>query len=1338
MSAFRAPEKIDLSQLDDDFLTVWLQAFDDYKRFAKPFTAEELKKDPSLDVSLFLHLAGLQVRSLASNLTHDGTLTGLVDAIRKYKCPVTNVVVERNKFFSLVQESDEDLPQFLIRLKRQASKCSFSDATVDSIENQMIRDQMIKGVRNADVRVELLRGAKLTLKRAEAIAASIIFAEDSSKVFQDEGKVLSLNSASFSVGSEGAKQSALQTSRDSRQNRSTTPSNQKATCWTCQKPGHYSKDCFRNHVCEKCNRIGHFERFCRFARSRPGTSRSKDQERKGVSLTVSDFASTDLSSELCFLNCEVNDIPCRLLVDTGATINLVSKKFVIANDLSRLLEPCTFTGKVANGSMMHFRSLINVTFAYKDVVLQEIFYVAECLDFDGLLGLKCLKRMGLHLEAPGEILFTLQNSLTIKYKDVFDKPLKDAALKRVQPKPVIRLEPDAQPKQCKVRALSKKDKPFVDKKIAELLEAGVIQKSMSPWRHQPLVVPKDGGDGKRLVIDYKPVNSLTVFDAFPLPDINSIFEEIGSSKLFSKIDFTQFYHQLPLLPEDVPKTAFHYDGQLYEYLRCPFGLKNAVSYCFRVMKEVLKDCTGVAIYLDDLCVHGRTRDEHDRNLQKVLAAIREHGLSVNSSKCDFSKEEISFLGFIFRDGVRRPDPKRYSALRDFSLPTDAKQLQRFIGMCSFFSNFVPYYIDLITPLYSKLKSFSPWSKEETYCFDTLKRSIFDSSLLIPGPDEPLVLYTDASDIAISGVLVTGTGRPVQFCSRKLSPAEAKYDIIEREALAIFWSVTRCRTFLLGRPFVVYSDHKGLQFLFKDEKASPKVLRWRLNLADYNLVVRYYRGSENLAADCFSRINNVTDCQESIALDEGKLLKSQQICPETKAFLLALKRGYMKRPNAVSAALWSCRKDACIDEGMLKINNKIFVPYSMRRKCLMLAHGCHAGQDATYNRLKENLFWPSMKSAVTNFVQTCRICSMTRPRFYDPPMTPIMTQSPMQCLAADYIGPLPVSHGYKYALVIIDVYSRFPFVFPVKTLRASELCSTFKKVFALCGYPDAILTDRGSNFESSEFVSFCSQRNIRKMRTTSYNPKGNGICERFNKTLKQKIFSTLSDKCFEKSDWILCVDEVLFDYRTSVHATTEFRPVDLFYSFNCRGLLPFSCQNNPAVALEKMQGNRERAKQVYDKKASTRSSTFQEGKEALLKLPSSRTFAPKVIRVRVLQDVSPENAKVLFPSGRTDIVSKSRLGRLCVDWDSGSCGGSESLSLFPGFPTQQLETATDSEPEDALPAPAADGTSSTTPAIGRPRPTPPAGRTSPMLRRGERRRYPPLRYDSSDWRDPALL
>lgn len=1303
--SFRAPERIALEDLDERHLEVWLEAFKDYKRFAKPYTEEESKKDPTLDVALFLHLAGLEVRALAANLSHDGTLSDIVEAIRLYICPATNVVVERNKFFSLVQEPGEELAQFVVRLKRQASKCAFSDETVDTFDNQMIRDQLIKGLKTESVRVALLKEESLCLKTAERIAASMISAEEGCRSFDKNAPVFSVQRSAQS-SSKPPVTRAKQTKSE-------------IICWSCRKPGHVSKDCFRNHLCEKCNRIGHFEKYCRFLRQ----ASARNQDRNKTVLTLSNFDGPDVYSELCFLDCELGNNSCKLLVDTGATVNLVSKSFIKANGLTDLLEPCHFTGKVANGSMIHFRSLLRANITHKSFSSQEFFYVADCLDFDGLLGLKSIRKMGFHLESPREALFTLQSPVT-KFCDIFDKPLKDACLREIQPKPVVSLTPDAEPKQCKVRGIPKKDKKFCDSKIAELLEAGVIRKSLSPWRHQPLVVPKDGGEGKRLVIDYKPVNSVTVFDAFPLPDITSIFEQIGPAKFFSKIDFSQFYHQLPLLAEDMPKTAFHYDGELFEYTRCPFGLKNAVAYCFRVMREVLRDCKGVAIFLDDLCVYGQTKDEHDRNLEKVLQAIRKHGLSINSSKCDFYKEEISFLGFHFKDGVRRPDPKRYSALLEFPLPNDARQLQRFIGMCTFFSNFVPNYADLISPLYAKLKSFSPWKEEELFCFDELKRSIFSSSLHVPGPDETLVLYTDASDIAISGILVTGKGQPVQFCSRKLTAAEAKYDIVEREALAIYWSVNRCRTFLLGRPFVVFSDHKGLHFLFKNEKAAPKVLRWRLNLADYNFVVRYYRGSENLAADCFSRINTLSENSEiPVAIDSGHVKTAQKFCAETKVFIEALERNFAKRPAAVSPNLWSCRKDASFDGEFLRIDGKFFVPYALRRKCLLLAHGCHAGQDATYNRLKDTYFWPGMKNAVVDFVQTCRICSMARPRFYNPPMTPVLTQAPMQCLAADYIGPLPNSYGYKYCLVVIDVYSRFPFVIPVKSLKASDLCVSFKTIFSYCGFPDSILTDRGSNFESAEFYSFCKQRSIRKLRTTSYNPKGNGICERFNSTLKSKIFQILTAKSKQRSEWIHCIDEALFDYRTSIHTTTEFRPVDLFFSFNCRGSLPYRNCKEPKDAPQNMSKNRERAKRRYDRKVSTKATFFRKGEEAMLRLPFSSTFSAKVIRVRVLEDVSPETVKVLFPSGRSDVVNKSRLSRFAAGWELGGAGEPENVFRFP-----DAAPSASASPEPAEDDEDAEGM----------RRTEAHDAEETSLRRSARSRFPTLRYDDVDWRDPALL
>ena len=1227
--SIKPPEHLSVPNLDEKSFDVWLSAYQDYKRFARHFTEEEAKKDPSLEVSLFLCVAGIEVRGLVEGLTHDDTLAGIVAAIRKYLRPVTNVVVERNTFFSLKQEPTEEVQEFIVRLKRQVVKCDFADDSVDTIDNQMIRDQLIKGIAQSKIRENLLQEESLTLRRAEGIAASLCAAQSNTKVFENKQEHVLTSYPDRGKSSIPIFNRSHSHSRNYRSHSHSRARND-VTCFTCKKKGHVAKDCYRNHTCAICRKIGHTEKFCRAG---------KGKSVGNVSLSLTSDAP---HSELCFMDFLLNDKPVKLLIDTGSTISLINRKFVLKHDLNNSLQPCNFSGKVADGSKIFFREFLPANLEFKGTQMTEPFYMVDNLDFDGLVGIRCIKRLGLRLGSQEEFVYMLQNPVAMKFTEIFDKPLSKACLAELDPLPVIQLKEGAEPKQCKVRNISKTDKKFADSKIAELLKEGVIKKSNSPWRHQPLVVPKDNGSGKRLVINYKPLNDVTEFDAFPLPDVNTLFEEVGNARYFTKIDFLQFYHQLPLLPEDKPKTAFFYDGELYEYNRCPFGLKNAVAYCFRIMRKVLEGCTGVVIYLDDVCVFGSTREEHDKNLASVLTAIKKHGLALNSSKCDFFKEEISYLGFKLRNQFRSPDPERYSSLRDFPLPMDVRELQRFIGMIGFFSNFIANYADRVAPLYSKLKSFGPWTAEERYCFDSLKNAVFDSCLHVPSKEEKLFLYTDASDVAISGVLVNENGKPIQFCSRKLTQAETRYDIVEREALAVYWSINRCRVFLIGRPFTVFSDHKGLQYIFSNPNATPKVIRWRLNLSDFNFEVRYYRGSENLAADCFSRINFL---ESSIALDMAEIERSQKACSETKALLKAHQRNFVTKPKAVTASLWSCRRNVTYEDNLVKVNDKVFVPQSLRLKCLILAHGCHLGQDGTYDRIKENLFWPGMKESVKTHVSKCRICSLSKPQFYNPPMSPIFSQAPLHCLAADYIGPLPGSRGFKYCLVVIDIYSRYPFVFPVKSLETSVLCEQFKKIFAICGYPDTILSDRGSNFESQEFLNFCKERSIRKLSTTSYNPKGNSICERFNKTLKSKLFQVLLEKSMDKNCWSLWIDLVLHDYRFAVHATTGFRPVDLFFSFSCRGALPFICSRERRNAAPRMQNSRLKAKKFYDRKASTKFRFFQKGEEVLLRNPVSHTFSSKASVVRVVEDVSPECLRVSFPNGRIDLVNKSRISRL---------------------------------------------------------------------------------------------
>jgi len=747
--------------------------------------------------------------------------------------------------------------------------------------------------------------------------------------------------------------------------------------------------------------------------------------------------------------------------------------------------------------------------------------------------------------------------------------------------------------------------PFVRSKINELLSSGVIVESCSPWRHNVVVVPKGNGDS-RLVINYKPVNNCTIFDAYPFPLVETLLDKLGKARFMSSLDFSQCYYQLPLTKEDQEKTAFCVEGKLYQFTRCPFGLTNAVAYCSRLLGKVFENLPNVVTYLDDVIVYGSTEQEHDNCLKQVLKRVIDCGMSLNSKKCSFRQTKITFLGYSIENGLVRPDILRSEPVINFPTPTCVKSLLRFLGMMTYYSKYIPDFSRKARPLYDKAEDFGPWTQEELDSFDELKRSLENAMLAIPSEDEELVLKTDASDRSVAAVLENKSGQPVFFVSRTLNAHERSYDIVEKEALAIHWSVMRLRHFLVGRKFLVYSDHKPLQFIFGNEKASPKVIRWRMQLQEFNFKVIHCSGKSNTVADCLSRVN-VIDCLEGDCLvSEKEVLDVQMFDEETKEMLKWLDERKKGKPKNVGSALWKVRSELKNNNGALETDNgRIFVPSSFRHKILTVGHGAHNGIQQTICRIRSKFFWPCLKNSVTDFVQNCRTCSLVKPKFNNPVSAPMLTKAPMEVLSCDFIGPLPNSCGFKYALVLIDCFSRYPFVFPLRDMKVHNIISCFKQLFCLVGFPDSVLTDRGANFESNEFHSFLEAFGVKKLRTNAYHPSSNGICERFNGSLKKMMLSYLTEKGLGTEHWVKSLPHCLLQYRTTPHCSTKMRPVDLMFSFKVKGYLPFSnVDKNRAVSNDLK--SKETTKNQLDRKAF--SSFFEPGDEVLVKDHCRSKFA----------------------------------------------------------------------------------------------------------------------------------
>ena len=236
------------------------------------------------------------------------------------------------------------------------------------------------------------------------------------------------------------------------------------------------------------------------------------------------------------------------------------------------------------------------------------------------------------------------------------------------------------------------------KSIDEMFELGVIRHSNSEWCFQLVpVIKKDGTI--RMALDFRPLNEICKFDAFPMPRVDSTLEKLAGAKVFSKIDLTKGYYQMEIAEEDCCKTAFRFDGQLYEFVRTPFGLASAPQSFQRLMNKVLGDLPFVAIYLDDVIIFSGDTKEHCRHLAEVFKRLADANLRINAKKCAFGLTEINFLGFKIRNNCRLPAEEKTQTMREFPTPSSKKAVQEFVGLTNYFRGLIPDYAQIAAPLY---------------------------------------------------------------------------------------------------------------------------------------------------------------------------------------------------------------------------------------------------------------------------------------------------------------------------------------------------------------------------------------------------------------------------------------------------------------------------------------------------------------------------------------------------------------------------------------------------------------------------------------------------------------
>lgn len=403
-------------------------------------------------------------------------------------------------------------------------------------------------------------------------------------------------------------------------------------------------------------------------------------------------------------------------------------------------------------------------------------------------------------------------------------------------------------------------KEEVKKEILQLKADGIIEASTAVWSAPIVPVLKPSG-AIRLCVDYRRLNSVTIQQHHYIPELSDILNEVGHSSVLSKLDLAQGFHQIPMAEQSKDITTFVSPFGRWRFIRMPFGLKNAPATFQRAMEKVLAPCEGFAsCYIDDVLVYSKDWDEHLLHLENVFKELQRHGLTVKPGKCQFGMAHLEYLGHVVGGGQLAVPEYRIENLKNYKRPETQKDLRSFLGMISYYRQFIPNFAEdssYLTPATSKSSPrMVQWSLDMEDAFHRLVGKLCHVTILcVPSPTDNLVLHTDASGRGVGAVLSVdrdGQEIPCAFFSRQLRGAERRYSTTEWEALAVVAAVSHFEPILFRRPFKIVTDHKPLVSLMSSRVLNKRLQGWALKLQHFDFVVEYRSGGENSNADAMSR------------------------------------------------------------------------------------------------------------------------------------------------------------------------------------------------------------------------------------------------------------------------------------------------------------------------------------------------------------------------------------------------------------------------------------------------------------------------------------------------------
>ena len=841
-------------------------------------------------------------------------------------------------------------------------------------------------------------------------------------------------------------------------------------------------------------------------------------------------------------------------------------------------------------------------------------------------------------------------------------------------------------------------KSEVDTQIQRMLDQGIIRESTSPWVAPAVYVIKRDG-GIRICVDYRELNKRTVKDAYPLPLIDDMQSYLSGAVVFSTLDLNSGYWQLPINPDDRYKTAFTPGPGmgLYEFVCMPFGVCNGPSSFQRLMETVLRGMDTAKVFIDDILVFSPDIESHVNHLKEVFQRLRESKLTLRGSKCCLAKSSVRYLGYVFSAQGMKPDPSKVEAVQDWPTPKDVSDVRKFLGLASYYRKFIAGFSETASPLYSLLEKDVQfiWNNDCQDSFELLKSALSSSPVLIyPSLNKNFVLYTDASGVGV-GAILEQDGNVISYASRTLTKSERNYSVIERECLALVYGTKQFRHYLLGRKFRIITDHKPLCWL-SAQKMEGRLCRWALALQEFDFVVEYRSGLENVNADVLSRKGSdevSLVCEFGPGIDKDRIKVSQENDPSLSTIINLLSKNLCpsdadQHLSQRYTQIWIqlklidgllCREYDV--EGFGVTRNVIVGPNELKETFLYHHHDLpcagHQGWRKTLEKLKRVVYWVGMAADTQEYCKSCDNCMKAKQPM--PPKLPMVSTqigNPWHRIAVDVMEVPINSRGNKYLLVVQDYFTKWLEAFPMPDQKAERVVELLRSLFCRVGIPSVLHSDQGRNFESRLMADLCESFGVKKTHTTSYHPQGDGLVERSNRILLDMLRSYVA----REEQWEDFLSLMLYSYNTSCHSSIETNPFTLMYgrepgpngldqefgydSLGYAKQLKERLQKYNNLVRNHLETASEKQKRFYDAHAS-RTVKFKVGDDIWLRIPYRGKLDPRWEgKWSVLEVLGEVNLKVKHQDGRSRVVHINRARPRFVRKDK--FAGNQDFQLLSGY------------------------------------------------------------------------